>query len=86
MFINPFIQTWNDDRYYCTLHVVASLTEVDSESRSQACEKAKTSMPVISQSFHLIWMECGILLRCFGVMNLVLILSHLFNIQGREPY
>ena len=26
------------------------------------------------------------LLRLVGVMNLVLILSHLFSIQGREPY
>ena len=31
-------------------------------------------------------MESGILLRLVGVVNLTLILSHLFNFQGREPY
>ena len=31
-------------------------------------------------------MEVGILLRLDGVMNLILILSHLFSIQRREFY
>ena len=30
-------------------------------------------------------MECGVLLRIVDVMNLILILSHPFNTQGREP-
>ena len=31
-------------------------------------------------------MEFGMFLRLVGVMNLILIWSCLFNIQGREPY
>ena len=42
-------------------------------------------MPLISQSFQSIWMECGTLLRLVSVMNLI-ILFGAFNIQGREPY
>ena len=33
----------------------------------------------------MIWMEFGILLRYVGVI-LILILSHLISVQGREPY
>ena len=35
--------------------------------------------------FQLILVEFAILLRLVGVMNLILILSHPFSIQGREP-
>ena len=42
--------------------------------------------PIISQSFQLIWMEFGVLLRLVSVKNLILSLSLPFNIQGREPY
>ena len=46
---------------------------VDLDSRSQECEKTKSSAPIISQSFQLVWMEFGLLLRLVGVMNLILI-------------
>ena len=48
--------------------------------------KAKTSVPVISQSFRSILMEYGILFRLATVMNLRLILPCPFNVQGRKPY
>ena len=43
------IQTWSDDRYYCTLHLGTSLIDLDLDSRSQECEKEKTSAPIASQ-------------------------------------
>ena len=79
------IQTWCDDRY-CILHFDTGLTGLEFESRLQECEKAKTSTPIISQSFRSIWMEFGILLRLVGVMKLTLILCRPFSIQGRVPY
>ena len=54
MFINGFNSNWCDDRYYCTLHFDTSLIDLDQDSRSQECKKAKTSGPSISQSFQLI--------------------------------
>ena len=80
------IQTWYDDRYYCTLHFDSSLIDLDHDSRSQGYEKAKPSAPIVSQSFLLIWMEISILLRLIAVMNFLLILTCPFNIQEREPY
>ena len=55
------------------------------DSRSQECEKAKTSLPIISPSFHLILIEFGAPLRLVDAKNLMLILSCPFYIQGREP-
>ena len=72
-----------NDKYYCFLRFDISLTDLDLDPRSQECEKAETS--IISQSFHSIEMEFGILLRLVGVMNHILILSHPFNGQWREP-
>ena len=46
--------------------------------------KGHTFAAMISQSFQSVWMEFGVLLRLVGVMNLILV-SCLFNIQGREP-
>ena len=46
-------------------------------------QESKTSAPVVSHSFQSVWMEFG--LRPVGVMILILILSCLFNFQGREP-
>ena len=43
-------------------------------------------MLIISQSCQSIWMEFGVLLRLVSVMNLILILSRPFCIQGREHY
>ena len=80
------IQTWNDNRYCITHYSDTSLLALDLVSRSQECEKANTSTPVISQSFQSSWMEFGILLRLVGVGNLILVLSCPVNIQGREPY
>ena len=77
------IQTWYNYRFYCTLHFVTSLIDVDLHSRSQECEKAKTSAPVISQSFQSFWMEFGILWRLVGVRSLIF---SLFSIQGRKIY
>ena len=62
-----------------------SLIDFDLNSRSQECEKANTSAPAISPSFQSIGIEFGMLLILVGVMNLILILSCPFNIQGREP-
>ena len=36
------------------------------------------------QSFQLIWIEFGLVLRLVGMINLILILSQPFSIQGRE--
>ena len=43
------IQTWYDDRHYCTLYFDTSLIHLDLDSRVQQCEKAKTSAPIVSQ-------------------------------------
>ena len=51
MFRISFIQTWYDDRYYCTLHFDTSLTDLGLGSRSQECKKAKTSALSISPLF-----------------------------------
>ena len=74
-------QTWYDDRYYCNHHFDAILIDIDLESRSQECKKEKSSAPVVSPSFQSIWMEFGRLLKLVGVMNLFILLYHLFSIQ-----
>ena len=43
-------------------------------------------MPIVSQKFQSIWMGFGKLLKPVRLMNLILILRHLFNIQMRAPY
>ena len=50
-------QIWFNDRYYWTQHFETSSTDLDLHSRSQECEKAKTSMQIISYSFQSIWMN-----------------------------
>ena len=80
------IQTWFDYMYYCTLYLDTNLTDLDLASRLQECEKAKTDVPNISQSFQWIWMEFGILFRIVSEMNVIFIRSRLFHIQWREPY
>ena len=49
---------------FCTLHLDASVVDLDLDSRSQEYEKAEGSAPIISQCSLLIWKEFGILLRC----------------------
>ena len=56
----------------------------DLDSRSLEWEKAKTSVPIVSESFQLIWMKLGMLLRFVVVINLITILSHLLSIQGEN--
>ena len=68
--INRFDSKLVDDRYYLTLHYDASLFDFDLHSRSQECEKAKTSAAYISQSFQLIWMEFGVLFRLVSTIAL----------------
>ena len=48
------IQTWYDNRCYHTLHfdTITSLIDLAFDSRPQESKKAKTSAPVISQSFQ----------------------------------
>ena len=36
-----------------------SLIDLDLDSRSQECKKAKASAPIVSQSFQSIWRELG---------------------------
>ena len=52
---------WCDDRWYWTVHFDTTLpvkltVTLIKQSMPQECEKAKTSAPIISQSFQLIWM------------------------------
>ena len=69
---------------YCTLYFKTGLIDLELDSKSQECEKAKTSTPIISQTFQLIWIEFGMLLRLVDVMNLILVLSHQISIQGHR--
>ena len=50
--------------------------------------RVETSVPCMSQSFELIWIEFGILLKLVGLLNLIFILFlfHLINIQERNPH
>ena len=53
--------------YICS----TSLLDLDLDSRSQECEKAKTSAPTISKSFQLISVEFGRVLKFIDVINLI---------------
>ena len=87
MFMNGFDLTWYDDGYYCTLHFDISPIDLDLYLRSQECEKAKTSVPIIShsQSFQPVWMEFGVLFSLAGVMNLIPILLVYSIFKGENP-
>ena len=80
------IQAWYDDRYYCTLYFDTGQIDLDLDSRSQVCKKAKTSALIISQSCQSIGMELDILMRLISMMNLMLISSCPLSIQGRKPF
>ena len=80
MFMN-LVQSWFDDRYYRTLRLDTSQTDLDRDPRSQECKKATTCAAVISQSFVSVGL---MLLRLVTVMNLIPIWSHPFSIQRRE--
>ena len=77
---------WFKFGHYCTLHPDNSLIDLDIDSRSQECEKAKTCVSIISQSLQLISVDFGILLRLVGVMKHILILPCPFTIHGRVYY
>ena len=72
--------------YTIALHFDTSLIVLDLDSRSQECENAEHSAPIILKSFQSVLTEFDLLLRRARVMNLIHILSCPFNIQGREPY
>ena len=57
------------------LHFAASLIDHDLDSRLQNSKEASTSAPIISQSFQLIWMKCGVLLRRFGLIRETLLIN-----------
>ena len=80
------IQTWYSDRYYCGWHFDTSLIDLDFDSTSHECEKAKTYASIVSQSFQSIQIEFFLLLRLASVVFLIPILFRPFDIQGREPY
>ena len=79
-----WFKLWSHDRYYCTVQFDANVIDLDLDIRSQECEKG--NVPIISQSYRLIWFECGILLRLLLVMKVILIWFCPFSIQGRERY
>ena len=56
------------------------------DSRSQECEKAKTSAKIVSVFMSILYGMFSILLRFVGVMNLILILSCPICIRRRETY
>ena len=58
-------------KLYFVILVLLSMTLI--QARSQEYQKAKNSSSAISQSAQSIWMECGILLRQVGAINLKLI-------------
>ena len=55
--------------------VYFSVGNLDQESRPRGCRKAKCSVPSIPQSFRLIWVEFGVLLKLFGLMSRMLFFS-----------
>ena len=80
------VPTIHDDRYCCTWtrHFDTHQSGCDLESRSQECDKAKTTTLVISKrfSFDVDYFVCTVE-TCWSE-SLILILSCLINIQGRE--
>ena len=46
----------------------------------------KNYTAIIAQGFQSIWIEVSLLFRLVGVVKLIFVLSHLFNIQERQPF
>ena len=61
-----------EHRFYWTLHFDTSFRDLDLDSRSQGCEKAKTCVPFTSQSFQCKWMVSGLLLKILDHMDPIL--------------
>ena len=68
------------------LVILTCLFDLDFHWRLLEWMKAEISVPIVSQSFQLIWIEFSTLLRFVNLMNLKFISSRPFSIQGREPY
>ena len=49
------VQTRYDDRYYLNCTYDTSLIDLDLDSRTRECKKAKTSVSIISNRFQSIW-------------------------------
>ena len=67
-------------------HKVSAWLHFLSHFWSDCARKQKLMRQFFSQSFQSVWMEFGMLLRRVGMINLVLILSCPFSIQGRKLY
>ena len=52
--------------------------DLDLHSRSEGCKKANITVPIISQSFELIWLELWMLRRLAGLMKLMFFFFFLF--------
>ena len=79
------IQTGYDDRYFSILHFDTSLIDLELDSRSQECKKAKSSAPIISKSvidLRSIWYTGE---TCWYDEPHTLLFRP-FNIQWRDPY
>ena len=57
------------DRYRWIIDIFCCLSDLCLYSRIQGCQKAQTSVLVISQISELIWMEFGMVLGLVGLMN-----------------
>ena len=68
--------------YYSSVHFDTSLIDLDLDSMSQECEKAKK---LLRQSSHKVFDLFGIILRLCGVMNLMLIFSRPNNFNRENP-
>ena len=75
-----------DNRDYWILHFDSSLSGFDLLSRPQGCYKVQIYVPVISESFQLILVEFGVLLRLTGLTNVKFIFYQPIAIRGKEPY
>ena len=53
--------------------LILVLCELDLDTRSQGCWRAKTSAPINAESSQKIWMEFGVLLRPVCVINLIFV-------------
>ena len=75
-------QTYYGDRYCWTLMFSTGLSDLYLDSRLQACEKAKTSALIFSQSFLKdLYVNWSIVEACWSDK---LIVCHQISIQGRE--
>ena len=77
---------WCGDRYNCSLHFDTSLVDFDLDSRSQKCKKSKNFCSNYVTKFSITLSGIWYIVEICWCLNVVLISSHSFTIQGREPY